>query len=518
MSEKAQARKSLISIWRRNLQLRLVAITLLLSVVVLSVVGILLVNRVTAGLLDAKTQSSLTEASAARLEVQRLLDASDTGSAAPNSARLVDSVITALAVRAGSPGLYDALLLSDPDLVGVPERGTKLVTEDSIPSDLRTAIRARDRQAWAYSTLKYEDGQSVPGLVVGAPVYIPRVGAYELYLMFPLSDEQDTLDLVKKGVAATGIALLAGLGILAWFVTSRVTQPVREAAEIAVHIAAGDLDRRMKVRGEDDIALLAGSLNEMATSLQSQIIRLESLSQLQQQFVSDVSHELRTPLTTVRMASEMIFDSRADFDPDTARSAELLRNQVDRFDLLLGDLLEMSKIDAGAAPLELSPVDIPVLTASILKENMEIATSHGTDFNFSSEGSSLIVEGDQRRISRIIRNLIVNAIEHCDGTDIDVEIRGNRDSISLSVRDYGQGIDEADKVRIFDRFWRADPARKRTLGGTGLGLSISLEDAHLHGGAIDVWGEPHNGAQFVLTLPRRINGNVAEPAIKVRND
>ena len=506
-----------MSFWRKNLQLRLVAITLLLSILVLSAVGVLLVNRVTSGLLQAKQQSSLTEATAARQEVQRLLDATDTGSASPNTTRIVDSVITAMAVRAGLPGLYDALFLSDPSLIGVPERGTKLITEESIPTNLRDAIRTRDRQAWSYSVLKYEDGTTNPGLVVGAPVTIPRVGAYELYLLFPLNNEQDTIDLVKKGVAATGIALLIGLGLLAWFVTSRVTQPVREAAEIAVQIASGDLDRRMKVNGEDDIARLAGSLNEMASSLQSQIIRLESLSQLQQQFVSDVSHELRTPLTTVRMASEMIFDSRAAFDPDTARSAELLRNQVDRFDLLLGDLLEMSKIDAGAAPLELSLVDVLSLTTKILDENTEIANNHATSFILKSDDTPLVIEGDQRRISRIVRNLVVNAIEHCDGTAIEVEVRGNQESISLSVRDYGQGIDAEDKVRLFDRFWRADPARQRTLGGTGLGLSISLEDANLHGGNILVWGEPNNGAQFVLTLPRKIHGEISEPAIKVRD-
>ena len=517
MSSEVAPRKSIISFWRKNLQLRLVTITLLISVVVLSVVGILLVNRVTSGLLEAKQQSSLTESTAARQEVQRLLDATDTGSTTPNTTRIVDSVITAMAVRAGSPGLYDALFLSDPGLVGVPERGTKLITEESIPVQLRDAIKTRDRQAWVYSVLKYEDGTTNPGLVVGAPVTIPRVGSYELYLLFPLNNEQDTIDLVKKGVAATGIALLIGLGILAWFVTSRVTHPVREAAEIAVQIASGDLDRRMQVKGEDDIARLAGSLNEMASSLQSQIIRLESLSQLQQQFVSDVSHELRTPLTTVRMASEMIFDSRADFDPDTARSAELLRNQVDRFDLLLGDLLEMSKIDAGAAPLELSAVDVLSLITKILEDNAEIATNHHTSFNLAFDDSPLLVEGDQRRISRIVRNLVINAVEHCDGTVIDVEVRGNEDSISLSVRDYGQGIDAEDKVRVFDRFWRADPARKRTLGGTGLGLSISLEDANLHGGNILVWGEPNNGAQFVLTLPRKIHGEILEPAIRVND-
>ncbi|CAB5048976.1 unannotated protein [freshwater metagenome] len=512
MSNSAPNKPTFVQMWRRNLQLRLVIITALVSISILSAVGILLVNQVSAGLLEAKQQSALTEATAARLEVQRLLDAADAGLVAPNSTRIVDSVITALAVRAGSPGLYDAIFLSDPDLAGVPERGTKLISEQSIPTDLRAAIRERDRQAWAYSTLIYEGGATAQGLVVGAPVSIPRIGAYELYLLFPLDKEQKSIDLVRQGVAITGVFLLISLLILAWFVTSRVTDPVREAAEIAVQIASGDLDRRMQVHGEDDIARLAGSLNEMASSLQSQIIRLESLSQVQQQFVSDVSHELRTPLTTVRMASEMIYGARADFDPDMARSAELLRNQVDRFDVLLSDLLEMSKIDAGAAPLELSKVNLGKLTEVILSENVQIALDHNTEFNFSTVVDA-IVTADQRRISRIVRNLVVNAIGHCDGSAIEIDIAGNESCVSISVRDYGQGIATEDLARVFDRFWRADPARQRTLGGTGLGLSISAEDAALHGGLIDVWGAPGIGAQFVLTLPRTEHGQILQVAI-----
>jgi len=498
--------------WRRNLQLRLLILTFVISASVLSIVGVLLVNQVASGLLEAKQKSALTESTAARLEVQRLLDASDVGLVAPNNTRLVDSVITALAVRAGSPGIYDALFLGDPGLAGVPERGTKLISQASIPQDLRTAIRERNRQAWAYSKLIYEDGAETQGLVVGSPVSIPRIGAYELYLLFPLDSEQRTIDLVKQGVAATGLILLVSLMVLAWFVTARVTDPVREAAETAVQIASGDLDRRMQVRGEDDIARLAGSFNEMASSLQSQIIRLESLSQIQQQFVSDVSHELRTPLTTVRMASEMIYNARADFDPDMARSAELLRNQVDRFDLLLNDLLEMSKIDAGASVLESAPVDLAKLTESILRDNSEIAAEHSTNFKFASFGDSVVI-ADMRRVSRIIRNLIINAIEHCDGTDVEVEIAGNETCVSISVRDHGQGIAVEDLSRVFGRFWRADPARQRTLGGTGLGLSISAEDAALHGGIIDVWGAPNEGAQFVLTLPRIELGDITNVAI-----
>jgi two-component system sensor histidine kinase MtrB len=512
VSDLAQFGFSLATTWRKNLQLRLVAITILISTTVLSIVGILLVNQVTTGLLETKQQSSIAEATAARLEVQRLLDAADAGLVAPNSTRIVDSVITALAIRSGSPGLYDALFLSDPDLVGAPERGTELISQASIPEALRSAITERDRQAWAYGTLVYEGGVTKPGLIVGSPVTIPRVGAYELYLLFPLDKEQETIDLIRQAVSITGIILLIGLAILAWFVTSRVTEPVREAAQIADQIASGDLDQRMQVRGEDDIARLAGSVNEMAASLQRQIVRLENLSQLQQQFVSDVSHELRTPLTTVRMASEMIYDARGDFDPDMARSAELLRNQVDRFDILLSDLLEMSKIDAGASPLIFGAVDLAKLTETLLQEANHIALEHNTSFSYSGTSNALVF-ADQRRVSRIIRNLLVNAVEHCEGSTIDVQVATNESCVSISVRDHGQGIAEADIPRIFGRFWRADPARPRTLGGTGLGLSISAEDAQLHGGKIDVWGLPGKGAQFVLSLPKTQEGKITQVAI-----
>ena len=291
-----------------------------------------------------------------------------------------------------------------------------------------------------------------------------------------------------------------------------MTEPVREAAQIADQSASGDLDQRMQVRGEDDIARLAGSVNEMAASLQRQIVRLETLSQLQQQFVSDVSHELRTPLTTVRMASEMIYDARGDFDPDMARSAELLRNQVDRFDILLSDLLEMSKIDAGASPLIFGAVDLAKLTETLLQEASHIAREHSTSFNYSGTSNALVF-ADQRRVSRIIRNLLVNAVEHCEGSTIDVQVATNESCVSISVRDHGQGIAEADIPRVFGRFWRADPARPRTLGGTGLGLSISAEDAQLHGGKIDVWGLPGKGAQFVLSLPKTQEGKITQVAI-----
>lgn len=507
-------RSALPSIWRRNLRLRLVTITVVISSVVLGILGALLLQRVTTGLLAAKEKSVLTEATAAQVEVQRLLNASDTGIGTPNVTRLVDTAITAIAIRAGSFGSYDALLLANPDLSGMPERGTRLVNETSIPAELRKAVRESNKQAWTYSLLTYDDGKTEKGIVVGSTVSIPRVGNYELYLLFPLSAEQQTVSLVQGGVGATGIALLIGLGVLAWFVTSRVTDPIREAALVAGELASGDLDRRLTVRGDDDLARLATSFNDMAESLKSQINRLEHLSTLQQQFVSDVSHELRTPLTTVRMASEMIYDSRTQLDPEVARSAELLRNQVDRFDLLLSDLLEMSKIDAGATILDFSTFDLSDLVSTEIQSANEISKKHKTSIVLFQSDVTNFVEGDSRRISRIIRNLLANAIEHANEKPIEVTIKSNDTAISVGVRDYGQGMNAEDLDRVFDRFWRADPARKRTLGGTGLGLSISVEDAKLHRGDISVWAAPNKGAHFVLTLPIKHDGEILEKPIK----
>lgn len=508
MSE-MKKRSSFPMFWRRNLRLRLVTVTIVLSSIVLGLLGALLLQRVTSGLLTSKESSVITEATAAAQEVQRILNASDTGISTPNVTRLVDSAITAIAVRAGATGSYDALLLASPEISGQPERGTRLVSETSVPDELRQAVRESGKQAWTYSLLSYEDGRTEKGIVVGSSVNIPRVGPYELYLLFPLTAEQQTLSLVRGVVGATGIAVLIGLGVLAWFVTSRVTGPIRKAAQVASELAGGDLDRRLTVRGEDDLARLATSFNDMAESLKSQINRLESLSTLQQQFVSDVSHELRTPLTTVRMASEMIFEARKQLDPQVARSAELLRNQVDRFDLLLSDLLEMSKIDAGVTVLDISTFDLSDLVSQEIESANEIAKKYGTSITFFDQGGNSVIEGDARRVSRIVRNLLANAIEHAEQKPIEVKIKGNESAVSVGVRDYGQGMNETDLERVFDRFWRADPARQRTLGGTGLGLSISIEDAKLHEGDLSVWAKPNQGAHFVLTLPLR-NGEPIE--------
>ena len=489
--------------WRQSLMLRVTSATVALSITVVALLGLLLLSRVTSGLLDSTQKSALVEASVGLTDARRVLSAANTGGASVSASTLVDSVITALATRAGSPGQFDVLLLANKTTYLAPERGTNLVSVASVPADLRDAVAGSDRQSWTYTEIRYLDGRTAPGLVVGAPLNVPTVGPYELYYLFPLTQQQQTLDLVRSAVVGTAVLLVLLVAFIVWLVTRQVVSPVRSAARTAERFASGHLEERVVVRGEDDLARMATAFNDMAASIEAQIHQLENLSLVQQRFVSDVSHELRTPLTTVRMASDVLFESRGTFDPATARAAELLSTQIERFEILLADLLEISRYDAGAAALDVDPTDLVSLVRRVIESTEPLAHSREIDVRLVPDLDTCMVECDARRIERVIRNLIGNALEHAEGKPVVVRVAADGVAAAVTVRDYGVGLSEEDLLHVFDRFWRADPARARTTGGTGLGLSIALEDARLHGGWLEAWGEPGSGASFRLTIPRR---------------
>jgi two-component system sensor histidine kinase MtrB len=290
---------------------------------------------------------------------------------------------------------------------------------------------------------------------------------------------------------------------MTWYLTRKVLAPVRQAAITAERLSDGRLSERMPVRGHDELATLGRSFNEMAESLQDQIHRMEELSHLQQRFVSDVSHELRTPLTTIRMAGDVIYGEREEFSPAVARSAELLAAQLDRFDSLLADLLEISRFDAGAAVLDAEAWDLRRIVEGVLEHSAHLAEAKGSTVVTHLPDRPCTADVDPRRVERILRNLVVNAIEHGEGRPIDVEVAVDPKAVAVVVRDHGVGMTVQEAQHVFDRFWRADPARARTTGGSGLGLAIALEDARLHGGWLQAWGRPGEGASFRLTLPRR---------------
>jgi two-component system sensor histidine kinase MtrB len=504
-------------VWRSSVSLRVVVTTLALSLLVVGLVGILLVGRITSGLLDAKERASVAEAQSGAAEAQSLLDAADTGASTQSTSALVESVVNTLQQRAGNPPLFEVLMLATPPKTGDAPEFATAASPSSIPAPLRAAVQRDLRQSWTYTTVNYDRSASgrpdVAGLAVGAPLSVPKVGQYELYYVFPLTQEQATLDVVRRAVLLVGILLVLTLGGIAYVVTRQVVSPVRLAARTAERFSAGHLAERMKVKGEDDLALLATSFNEMAANLQLQINRLEALSRVQQRFVSDVSHELRTPLTTVRMAADLLYESREGFDPATARSAELLQNQLDRFEALLADLLEISRFDAGAAVLDPEPVDMRALVDRVVDVAAPLAERKGCVLNVVAPDEPCVVDVDARRIDRVLRNLVLNAVEHGEGRPVDITVAADHDAVAVAVRDHGVGLRPGESSLVFNRFWRADPARARSIGGTGLGLSIALEDVRLHGGWLQAWGAPGDGANFRMTLPRTADSHLTDSPI-----
>ncbi|HEX6936455.1 MAG TPA: MtrAB system histidine kinase MtrB [Actinomycetes bacterium] len=495
-----------VALWRRSLQLRVVTTTTVFSLIAIMVLGNVLITRVRDGLLDAKRQASLAEATTGTRTTQEAFDSADRSEAGVYDT-LVPDLVRQLAKGGGTPdGSKDVVLLRGPD-VNDPNaplgRSSFGADVGAVPEALRTQVQTEATQQWTYSRVLRPSGQTVPVVVVGSPVVIPDAGAYELYFLFPLDKEQSTLGLVRRALLLAALGLVILVGGIAWLVTRQVVTPVRMAARIAERLSAGRLEERMRVRGEDDLARLAASFNRMASNLQRQIRQLEDLSRLQRRFVSDVSHELRTPLTTVRMAADVLHEAREGFDPSVERSAEILQAQLDRFESLLADLLEISRYDAGAAVLDAEPTDLVAIVQHVIESMEPLAERRGSELVLVIPRQPCVAEVDGRRIERILRNLVVNAIEHGEGRPVTVRVAGDEDAVAIAVRDRGVGLSSTDVTMVFNRFWRADPARARTTGGTGLGLSIALEDAHLHGGWLQAWGDQGDGCQFRLTLPRR---------------
>ncbi len=499
-----------LTFWRRSIQARVVVSTLLLSAVVVSVVGWLLLQQTQQGLLKHRVDAVVAETNNEVADAKARLDGTlGTDSNAQGQQRLV---VEPIIVRGQTRG-FSVVLAGPAGSNGAPiekrgPRWTPGLDTQSVPVSLQEHFDGVADTAWTYTDLRSTfTGPSAvtgPGIVVGSQVTLPADGdVYTLYFLYPLAEEQETMALVTRALLTAAVLLLVLVAGLTWLVTRQVVTPVRMARRVAERLAAGHLQERVQVTGEDDLARLATSFNQMASNLQRQIRQLEELSRVQQQFVSDVSHELRTPLTTVRMAGDVLHDARRSFDPSTSRAAELLQTELDRFETLLVDLLEISRFDAGAAVLDLDEVNLVDVAHRVVDMTRALASQRDIRVEVDAPDHPCLAEADVRRVERIVRNLVTNAIDHAESRDIVIHVAGDEQAAAIAVRDYGVGLRAGESAMVFNRFWRADPARARTSGGTGLGLSISLEDTHLHGGWLQAWGRLGQGAQFRLTLPRR---------------
>jgi two-component system sensor histidine kinase MtrB len=502
--------------WHRSLQLRVVSTTLVLSALVIAVLGFFLVQSVASGLFTNAVNAAGSQVTGGRtsaLGLSNVLqpDAGGSDSAVAIAQTIANTLQQATSSTGGSYLVFVQLTnQSSADVPWVGQRNVNVTA--TIPQDLITKVSKVQQQQpfdnsagagappeYEPTTLVYNDSEPpAPALAIG----VPLGNYYQLYYVFPFTQQQATLLLVQRILVGVGLALVALLAAIASLVTRWVVLPVRHAAQAAQRLSAGHLSERMQVRGVDDLAALATSFNEMAASLQGKLRELEELSDVQRQFVSDVSHELRTPLSTIKMAADLLFESRADLDPAEGRSVELLQSQLERFEALLVDLLEISRYDAGAATLDADLVDVCDLVRRSADDAQQLAERRGSRIEFRLPATGCFAEVDRRRVERILRNILVNAVEHGEGKDVVVTTAMDSSAVAVSVRDYGVGLAPGEEHKVFDRFWRADPARARTTGGTGLGLAISLEDARLHGGWLQAWGERGKGSVFRLTLPR----------------
>ncbi|CAN2185320.1 BaeS Signal transduction histidine kinase [Candidatus Nanopelagicaceae bacterium] len=489
---------------RNSLAFKVILSTVILSLGVVWVTGSALNSRLSSGIKEVNLSSAVVEARSTifTAEYRFLLAQGEKDSVVQ---QVVDDVIASATTLTSNENTREVVFIRSPGNTRPInyEIASNLLDPKSIPETLSSRVRKGTNLVWQYTDMRYLSGGKVAGLAIGQKVQIPNAGQYEMYMVFSLANERKTLDLINTYLLITGIILLLLIALITWLVVRQVVKPVREAARIATEFTGGDFRQRMKVESQDEISTLGHAFNEMAESLEQQIARLENLSRVQQRFVSDVSHELRTPLTTLRMASEVIHSSKDSFDTTVARSAELLVAQLDRFERLLEDLLEVSRFDAEVAVLEAVDFDIVQLVNRCAEDLALVAKERKTQIYIKSEEPAIMIKADIRRVERILRNLLANAIDHAEEMQIDVQVVASEHDVAVGVRDYGVGLDENALTRVFDRFWRADPSRARTRGGTGLGLSIALEDARLHNGELEAWGRPGRGAHFVMTLPRK---------------
>ncbi len=484
-------------IWRRSLQLRVVVLTLGLSAAVILALGFVLTSQITNRVLDVKVRAATEEVDRARATVSGIVSGEEARSL-DSSLQLARTTLlskTGQTSGAGLAGTFDAVLMVPGD---GPREAAAAGPVDQIPRSLREFVQA-GQVSYQYATVRTE-GFSGPALLIGTPAP-SRATNLELYLIFPLTSEENTITLVRGTMATGGLVLLVLLAGIALLVSRQVVLPVRSASRIAERFAEGHLSERMPVRGEDDMARLAVSFNDMAESLQRQITNLEEFGNLQRRFTSDVSHELRTPLTTVRMAADLIHDHAEELEPSLRRSIELMVDELDRFEGLLSDLLEISRHDAGVAELAVEAIDLRSTVKSALDNVGHLAEDAGVELIVDMPPEGIIAEVDPRRVERILRNLIANAIDHAERKPVRIRMAADDDTVAVTVRDYGVGLRPGEEKLVFSRFWRSDPSRVRRSGGTGLGLAISIEDARLHQGRLEAWGEPGKGACFRLTLP-----------------
>jgi two-component system sensor histidine kinase MtrB len=358
------------------------------------------------------------------------------------------------------------------------------IGDGAIPDDVRLAVRSGARS----------DGHAavdaIPYLVIGDRITRPRTEMYLFYSQMALTSSLADLRNVLVGAWIVVVVVAAIVGSA---LARRTLAPVAQASHAARSLAEGLLDTRMSVQTEDEFGLLATSFNEMAQALETKINELSAARERERRFTSDVSHELRTPLTALVNEASLLKEHLDRLPEEARRPAQLLVQDVTRLRDLVIDIMEVSRFDSGRATLQLEEAHVVELVMQVLKRNE-------WQSDVVVDGQEIAVQTDRRRLERIMRNLVANAVEH-GGSSVHVAVGRTADHWSIAVSDGGPGIASRHLPHIFERFYKVDAARAGS--GSGLGLAIALENAKLLGGDITVISQPGRGSTFTCRLPRQ---------------
>jgi signal transduction histidine kinase len=331
--------------------------------------------------------------------------------------------------------------------------------------------------------------QTVAGthyLVVGGPSGHDT----ELYYFFSEQDLRHELAQLRN-ILLVGVAILMLVAAFIGAVLARSTlRPVARASDAARSLAEGLLETRLPVEGRDEFGSWAQSFNEMAAALEAKISALSAAQARERRFTADVAHELRTPLTALVGEASLLAEHLQRMPVESRRPAELLIADVGRLRRLVENLMAISRFDAGRESIQAETVDLAALAAAVVR-------ARGWDGRVHLDADEVVITSDPRRLEGIVANLVGNALEH-GGDGVAVRVGRDGNGAFVEVADEGPGIAPEHLPHLFERFYKADPARAS--GGTGLGLAIAQENARLLGGRIEVWSAPGQGARFTLRL------------------
>ncbi len=499
--------------WRSSLTVRVVSLVMAAGLASMLAAGTVIVSQVRSQLFDRSVASVVDMYEASRSNAQARLDASNSPTAGQIQLianQIIEDQYDPTRAVMGAAMLRAAGVDDSTFPILDPYTKSSIEIRDLISPQMREVVPTSNSVHWQSVALPRSGGGTNPGVIVGAPLNVPGAGTFEYYVAYSLEQQESTVRLLIGILTAGAAVLVLLLALITWLVVGLVLRPVQEAARSAQRLSDGAFDSRMSVRGDDELAHLAESFNQMAESLSDQFTRMERMSNVQQEFVSAVSHELRSPVTTIRMAGQLIYDKRTELPPVLQRSAELQHDQLINLDTMLSDLLEISRFDAGAMVLATEKADLLDIVNSVVTSQEPLAESNGVEVFVRTEGDTS-AKVEPRRVERIIRNLVVNALEHAESRPVLIRVVGAENAVAVEVSDAGVGLSEEQVTHVFDRFWRADTSRVRKSGGTGLGLTIAREDAMLHGGRLQCAGVLGVGTTFLLTLPREPRMKLTSP-------